>query len=304
MINSKIDTSTSEMSGKLALDANSLNKLKLSAKDNSPEAIKQVATQFESIFVNMMLKSMRDASPQDGPFDNEQSRTFTAMLDQQLSQNIAAKGIGLADVLAKQLSKTGYGSSADSGNLDMGNSPDVSAPDLSVLKNLLNKQPVRDTPSASSTSLDPDSFEAKMSDAANEASQATGIPSGYILGHAALESGWGKREIKAADGQTSYNLFGIKATANWTGKTVDAQTTEYIHGVKQSKVEKFRAYDSYADAFKDFGNLMRNNPRYSNVFNNLQDGTSYAKAVQAAGYATDPDYATKLSQVIKKVTSA
>jgi len=304
MINSKIDTSSSEMSGKLALDANSLNKLKLSAKDNSPEAIKQVATQFESIFVNMMLKSMRDASPQDGPFDNEQSRTFTAMLDQQLSQNIAAKGIGLADVLAKQLSKTGYDSNAESGSLDIGNSPDISAPDLSVLKNLLNKQPVRDTPSASSTSLDPDSFEAKMSDAANEASQATGIPSSYILGHAALESGWGKREIKAADGQTSYNLFGIKATANWTGKTVDAHTTEYIHGVKQSKVEKFRAYDSYADAFKDFGNLMRNNPRYSNVLNNLQDGTSYAKAVQAAGYATDPDYATKLSQVIKKVTSA
>jgi flagellar protein FlgJ len=298
MINSKIDTS-SDMSGKLALDANSLNKLKLSAKDNSPEAIKQVATQFESIFVNMMLKSMRDASPQDGPFDNEQSRTFTAMLDQQLSQTIASKGIGLADVLAKQLSKTGYGTHPETSDMDLGTSPDITE-----LKNLLNKQPVRDTPSPASTSLNPDSFEEKMAGAANEAGQATGIPSSYILGHAALESGWGKREIKGADGQTSYNLFGIKATANWTGKTVDAVTTEYIHGVKQIKVEKFRAYDSYADAFKDFGNLMRNNPRYSNVLNNLQDGTSYAKAVQAAGYATDPDYATKLSQVIKQVTSA
>jgi len=298
MMNSKIDT-TSDMSGKLAMDANGLNKLKLSAKDSSPEAIKQVATQFESIFVNMMLKSMRDASPQDGPFDNEQSRTFTAMLDQQLSQSIASKGIGLADVLAKQLSKTGYGSHPESSDMELGTSPDITE-----LKNLLNKQPTRETPNPSSTSLNPDAFEVKMADAANEASLATGIPSSYIMGHAALESGWGKREIKGADGQTSYNLFGIKATANWTGKTVDAVTTEYIHGVKQIKVEKFRAYDSYADAFKDFGNLMRNNPRYSNVLNNLQDGTSYAKAVQAAGYATDPDYATKLSQVIKQVTSA
>ncbi|BCM25463.1 flagellar assembly peptidoglycan hydrolase FlgJ [Methyloradius palustris] len=300
MINTKIDAA-SDMSGKLAMDANSLNKLKLSAKDNSPEAIKQVAKQFESIFVNMMLKSMRDASPQDGPFDNEQSRTYTAMLDQQLSQTIASKGIGLADVLAKQLSKTGYGTHPETSDMDLGTSPDITE-----LKNLLNKQPVRDTPNPApaNTSLTPDSFEEKMAGAANEASQATGIPSNYILGHAALESGWGKREIKGADGQTSYNLFGIKATANWTGKTVDAVTTEYVHGVKQIKVEKFRAYDSYADAFKDFGNLMRNNPRYSKVLNNLQDGGSYAKAVQAAGYATDPDYATKLSQVIKQVTSA
>src|SRR5450830_905222 len=102
-----IDPAATDYSGKLAIDANSLNSLKLAAKNNSPESVKQVATQFESMFVNMMLKSMRDASPQDGPFDSEQSRTFTTMLDQQLTQSIAARGIGLADMLVKQLSKNG-----------------------------------------------------------------------------------------------------------------------------------------------------------------------------------------------------
>ncbi|HEY0269190.1 MAG TPA: flagellar assembly peptidoglycan hydrolase FlgJ [Methyloradius sp.] len=290
-----IDPAAIDYSGKLAIDANSLNSLKLAAKNSSPEAVKQVATQFESMFVNMMLKSMRDASPQDGPFDNEQSRTFTTMLDQQLSQSIASRGIGLADMLVKQLSQNGEYAAPSA-------TPASDTPATSNKSSLINDEPSTSSPGIVSDKIA--SFQDKMSAAAEEASASTGIPANFMIGHAALESGWGKHQIKDASGQTSYNLFGIKATANWTGKTVEARTTEYIHGVKQSKVEKFRAYDSYADAFKDFGNLMRNNPRYSNVLNNLQDGASYAKAVQAAGYATDPHYATKLSQVIKQVTSA
>ena len=125
-----------------------------------------------------------------------------------------------------------------------------------------------------------------------------------MIGQAALESGWGKREIKSKDGTPSYNLFGIKATAGWKGKVVETVTTEYVNGEKQKHVTKFRAYDSYADSFKDFAKLMQNNPRYQGVMSNLHSPDSYAQAMQKAGYATDPNYANKLASVINKVVTA
>ena len=142
-----------------------------------------------------------------------------------------------------------------------------------------------------------------MAKHAEEASRATGVPAHLMLGQAALESGWGKHELKAADGTPSNNLFGIKANDSWDGKVVEATTTEYFNGVKQKRIEKFRAYDSYADSFKDFANLMRNNPRYENVMANLQDVNAYAQSMQKAGYATDPNYASKLASVIQKVSA-
>jgi flagellar protein FlgJ len=308
-----------DLSGKVAFDANSLNNLKQAAKENSPEAIKGVAKQFEAIFMNMMLKSMRDASPQDNPFDNEQSRTFTSMLDQQLSSNLASKGLGLADVLARQLSKGGY---AATNTLQQavaseqpGSQSSTDPLSNSYLPNTLkaleqNAVPTDDVPASSkafnlkSLSDSSSEFQNRMQQHAEEASRATGVPANLMLGQAALESGWGKREIKGADGTPSNNLFGIKATGNWDGKVVEATTTEYINGVKQKRIEKFRAYDSYADSFKDFANLMRNNPRYENVMSNLQNVNGYAQAMQKAGYATDPNYAAKLASVIQKITSS
>jgi flagellar protein FlgJ len=103
------------------------------------------------------------------------------------------------------------------------------------------------------------------------------------------------------DGTQSFNLFGIKATQNWTGKVVEASTTEYINGVKQKRIEKFRAYDSYADSFKDFANLIKNNARYQHAVANVDNITQYAKAMKQAGYATDPNYAHKLASTIQKV---
>jgi flagellar protein FlgJ len=141
-----------------------------------------------------------------------------------------------------------------------------------------------------------------MTKHAEEASRTTGVPAHLMLGQAALESGWGKRELKGADGTPSNNLFGIKASGNWDGKVIEATTTEYVHGVKQKRIEKFRAYDSYTDSFKDFANMMSNNPRYNKVMANLDSVNSYAQAMQNAGYATDPNYASKLANVIQKVT--
>ena len=316
---------SADLSGKVAFDANGLNNLKQAAKENSPEAIKAVAKQFEAIFMNMMLKSMREASSQDNPFDNEQSRTFTAMLDQQLSSNLASKGLGLADVLARQLSKSGYAATNTleqavtdekpaTTTSSQSNAALISNPFLPNTAKVIEPKlehktvPVDIVPTASKVldikplSDNSSEFQNRMAQHAEEASRATGVPAHLMLGQAALESGWGKREIKGADGTPSNNLFGIKATGNWDGKVVEATTTEYINGVKQKRIEKFRAYDSYADSFKDFANMMRNNPRYENVMANLQNVNNYAQAMQKAGYATDPDYASKLAGVIQKVS--
>jgi flagellar protein FlgJ len=143
------------------------------------------------------------------------------------------------------------------------------------------------------------SFQAKLGAHAEEASRATGIPAKFMLGQAALESGWGKREIKGRDGSNSHNLFGIKAGANWTGKTVEVATTEYVNGVPQKRMEKFRAYDSYADSFKDYAKLLASNPRYEKVLASAGDASSFAQGLQRAGYATDPHYARKLTNIIK-----
>jgi len=323
-----INTATN-LSGQVAFDANSLNDLKQASKENSPEAIKEVAKQFEAIFMNMMLKSMREASSsQDNPFDNEQSRTFTSMLDQQLTSNLTKKGLGLADVLTQQLSKTSYGTTNELKNLDAATSnktiqddADLSHPTKSNLNlykqnspslndnSLINNPIISNTltpkvESHKSSALSVTDFQAKMAPHVEEASRATGIPANLMLGQAALESGWGKREIKSADGTNSHNLFGIKATGGWDGKVVEATTTEYINGVKQKRIEKFRAYDNYADSFKDFAQLMQNNPRYQNVMSNMHDAQAYAKAMQKAGYATDPQYASKLANVIDKVSGS
>ena len=326
---------TANLTGKTAFDSNSLNNLKIAAKDNSPEAIKAVAKQFEAVFMNMMLKSMREATSQDSPFDNEQSRTFTSMLDQQLSQSLSSKGLGLTDILTRQLSKASGISetplakdnlpikSLTNSNLYNSKPSAANADDdifnIDAITQLSRKftQPVSQAykeiksaaqeyaASASGTVKNIASqFQAQMTSHAESASRSTGVPASFMMGQAALESGWGKREIKAADGTPSNNLFGIKATGNWNGKVVEAVTTEYVNGVKQKRVEKFRAYDSYADSFKDFANLMQKNPRYQNVMANLHNVNDYAKAMQNAGYATDPQYANKLASVIKKIASS
>ncbi len=309
--------STVDLNGKLAIDANSLNNLKQAAQDNSPEAIKGVAKQFEAIFMNMMLKSMREATPQDDEMSNEQTRTFTSMLDQQLSSNLSSKGLGLAEILARQLSKVGGAVTLSVAQAVSSDTP-TEAQALptqndfipSILKSIPNHTTIEhskpstrktnDIRPLSGTSAD---FRNRMSQHAEAASRASGVPVNLMLGQAALESGWGKREIKAGDGTISHNLFGIKATGDWKGKVAETTTTEYIHGVKQKRVEKFRAYDSYADSFKDFANLMQTNPRYKTVIANMHNVNSYALAMQNAGYATDPNYANKLASVIHKVSA-
>ncbi|MEB0135243.1 flagellar assembly peptidoglycan hydrolase FlgJ [Actimicrobium sp. CCC2.4] len=285
----------------LAFDAKEIGKLQQGAKQNSPEAIKASAKQFEALFMNMIMKSMRDATPQDGLFDNSETKTYTAMMDQKVSENLAKRGVGLADVLFRQLSvvtSTPASGALNESTLD----PSMMKPATPLKNSFEAGLPAMTVPVRKSYPAQPahvKAFQDKLGAHAEEASRATGIPAKFMLGQAALETGWGKKEIIATDGKTSHNLFGIKAGAGWTGQVVEARTTEYVNGVAQSRIEKFRAYDSYADAFKDYGRLITNNPRYKNVMANVTDATGFAQGLQRAGYATDPLYATKLASIIK-----
>lgn len=321
-----------DLTSRFALDVQSVNQLKLDARQSSPDALKQAAQQFEAVFMNMLMKSMRDATPQDGVFDSEQTRLYTSMLDQQLAQRMSSRGIGLAEVMVRQLS--GAMNAIPPGE-DAPPIADLSARGLplhppeatrglplapssvqpasaaapAALRNGTPQQvdadPLR--AKARAESYAPSNVEAfvqRLLPHAQAASAATGIPARFMLGQAALETGWGKSEIRGADGQNSHNLFGIKAGSSWKGRTVDIVTTEYVNGKPQKQVDTFRAYDSYADAFRDYGNLLRNNARYQNVIAQGQDAAGFAHGLQQAGYATDPKYAQKLMSVIRQVDQA
>jgi flagellar protein FlgJ len=292
--------------GNLAIDSQSLNKLRLQAKQSPDQALKAAAQQFETVFLNMMLKSMREATPQEGAFDSEQTKMFTGMLDQQLAQSMSAsRGVGLADVMVKQLSRNQSPVPSAESRVPNPQYPVPSTesrvpnPQCRVLSAESRVAGADD--SALSTRYSvlgvKQSFVDKMRIPAEQASRSTGIPAHLILGQAALESGWGKREIKMADGSDSHNLFGIKAGKDWNGKVAEVTTTEYHNGVASKQVERFRAYDSYAESFQDYARLLSDNPRYDGVMGQ-GDAKGFAQALQQAGYATDPHYAEKLVGVI------
>jgi flagellar protein FlgJ len=300
-------TIQTDISGSLAISAQSLDKLRVQAKQSPDQALKAAAQQFESVFMNMMLKSMRDATPQDGMFDSEQTKMFTGMLDQQLAQHMSNRGIGLAEIMVKQLSKTvsPSGVAVDQNKLPV--KPELSKSPIAAYltaprEKSINAVTANSVPSAYSENFQ-QGFVQRMTPYALQASQETGVSAPLMLGQAALESGWGKREIRLPDGSNSYNLFGIKAGSNWNGKVAEVTTTEYHHGIPQKQVEKFRSYGSYTEAFADYANMLRNNPRYAPVVQQGQGAPAAAHALQRAGYATDPNYADKLVKVMNRVNT-
>lgn len=314
-----IGSPTTDLTSKFALDTKGLGDLKQSAKAGSPGALKEAATQFEAMFINMMMKTMREATPQEGIMDNQQSKMFTTMLDQQLSQNLAKRGMGLADVLTRQLTSNQVGAQALAigadgvaagqaaaaasklAPLDGSMRPGMTAAAMIKAGATQPGAPVLPLTTASGRVQAPHvrAFQEKLHVHAAEAERATGVPAKFMLGQAALESGWGKRMIRNADGSNSNNLFGIKAGPGWTGKVATAVTTEYINGRPHTRVEKFRAYDTPADSFKDYANMLTRNPRYAKVLESGGDAAAFAQGLQRAGYATDPMYAAKLTRVIK-----
>lgn len=279
-------------------DAAGLAGLRRAARAESPEAVRETARQFEALFLNMVMKSMREATVQHDPLASEQSKMFTGMLDQQLSQGMAARGVGLADALVRQLSQ-------------MRAQPPAPAGQDATVRAVAQDAPAPGEAAAASTKTrqrnQPEHvrlFESRLRSHAEQASRETGIPAKFMLAQAALESGWGRREIKGSDGASSHNLFGIKAGADWKGPVVETLTTEYVNGVAVKKVERFRAYSSYAESFRDYGRLITENPRYKTALASVGDARAFAGELQRAGYATDPQYAAKMTSIITRTLSA
>lgn len=331
-----------DIAAALAIDTRSVDALRAQAQQDPQRALKTAARQFEALFLNMLLKSMREASPRNGLFDNEQTRLYSALLDQQVAQILSAQGIGLADIMMRQLTR---GTAAESsrtppaaaasvprlpGAVETAPAPSEEAAPGSDLSAVIHEfmaenwphppavsegaasggnmkaspaSPVAAAPAAPSSapgarlSAAIRDFMATHWPHARAASEATGIPPQFLLAQAALESGWGRHEIRSADGAPSYNLFGIKAGRNWSGPVAESVTTEYAGGTPYRTSERFRAYGSYAESFRDYANLLASNPRYARV-RGQQDAAGFAHGLQRAGYATDPNYADKLLRIL------
>ncbi len=355
---------------RLAVEAYGVNRSGEPASGQRQAEIKEVARQFEALLMHTLLKSMRETTSQDGLLDNDQTRLYTSLLDQEIAQLISRRGLGLAEILERQLSKlVDTSSTAPSQVLkDTATSQvlkDTAPPQ--VLEDAVRSQalgqtapwqtimqsspalpeswnardswnpvsttgmaanlaiaeanarlslqrseaalPVAETsPAAQADDLDeahnsvPQSHVRTFIDAvrphALSAAEHTGIPAQFLIGHAALESGWGRYQIRNPDGRSSHNLFGIKADASWSGEVAEVMTTEYVGGMPVKRVEQFRSYDSYQAAFIDYADFLQSNPRYARALQATDDARAFAGELQSAGYATDPRYADKLTAVI------
>ena len=283
---------SASISNALAADASSLNKLKLSAGQNSSEAIRETAKQFESLFMRELIKSMREATMKSGMLDSPGTNLGTDLLDQQMAVQMSGQPGGLSDLIAAQLSR--QMGVADPGQTALSQMPNTATSALQRASSLAaySKHAAQPTMSQSG-------FVGKHTQVAARIEKETGIPASYMVGQAGHETGWGQHEIKLHGGKPSYNLFGIKADKSWTGKVAEVTTTEYVNGVAQRKVAKFRAYDSYDASFRDYARLITQSPRYAQASQQTGSAFAFASGLQKAGYATDPHYAAKLSRAIE-----
>ena len=293
----------SKLLASAAWDAQSLNELKTKAGQDPQANLRPVARQVEGMFVQMMLKSMRETLPKDGLFSSEQTRLYTSMYDQQIAQQMTAgKGLGLAEEMVKQLSAQQQEPADNVGQVPMKFSLEtVTSYQNQALTQLVRKAIPRATESNDQPlSGDSKDFLAQLSLPARLASEQSGIPHHLILAQAALESGWGQRQIRRENGEPSFNLFGVKASGDWKGKVTEITTTEFENGEAKKVKAKFRVYSSYLEALSDYVNLLTRNPRYAAV-TSASTAEQGAQALQNAGYATDPQYARKLTSMIQQL---
>jgi flagellar protein FlgJ len=269
----------------LSLDLRSLDRLR-GNNGSDQSGLKEAAKQLESLFMQELMKSMRSSTMSSGMMDNAGTEMGTSMLDTQMSTQMSGQPGGLGDLILKQLSRQ-MGKVADTTKTSVGTAAAAALP------------PAHAHGSAVDGKISPsERFIRQHQSAAQAAEASTGIPAAHILGQAALESGWGKREIRATDGSNSHNLFGIKADSSWKGKVAEVTTTEYMGGIPRKVTAKFRAYESYEESFKDHARLLTQSARYSQTVAQADNAQSFAKGLQKAGYATDPSYADKLTKVI------
>ena len=303
----------------LATDINSLNSLKNQANANNPQAAREAAKQLESLFMHEMIKSMRQATMKSGLLEGESSKLADSMLDQQLAVSMSGMPGGLADAITAQIARS-MGIDAEAAGVNPAAALGGTERNFSIPSTVSFAGRTARYPGLSGTAgvggatafLDAyapspkgrNNFVQAHTAAAQRVARESGIPASYMLGQAGHETGWGKSEIRGDNGSNSFNLFGIKAGGSWNGKVAEITTTEYIDGIPRKVKAKFRAYDSYEESFRDYARLISENPRYAKAMQSTGSAMAYASALQKAGYATDPLYASKLSRAIQSVQSA
>ena len=282
-------------------DFQGFNALRHDAQQPNAESIKQVAKQFESLFVGMMLKSMRDSVPEGGLFNSQTERMYRDMFDKQLSLNIAnGRGVGLAAVIERQLSQQTGGKPASPQPNLLDVKPIVGAPSGARAFPCVSCVP-EGAPTGQVNEQSPwqsaDDFVDSVWPYAVRAGKQLGVAPEVLVAQSALETGWGKNLRSRDDGSNSFSLFGIKADNSWHGDKVSVATLEFRNGTMQRERAQFRAYGSVGEAFADYVNFINSNPRYQQALERSYDPQAWASELQQAGYATDPDYADKIERV-------
>ncbi len=301
-------------------DFSGLNEMRAHARVDPQSSLKQVAKQFEGVFIQMMLKSMRDASMGDAIFDSDQSKLYRDMFDKQVALDMAnGKGIGIADSLVRQLGgnlpKTNKAEDIDSrqnpenkmqyhGKVLPHSLQRLAYVDQTAVRGLSKTELMPIKPMQDKTDFNsPEEFTTHILPYAEKAAKELGVSPLVLVSQAALETGWGKAVTRHADGSSSFNLFNIKADTRWEGEHVIKSTLEYDHGVAKYEKASFRAYDSYADSFDDYVNFLRTNSRYDDALrhqSNKAGDHDFIKDLHKAGYATDPNYANKVLDILKR----
>jgi flagellar protein FlgJ len=290
-----------------------LEALKKAVHGDDPAAIRQVAKQFESLFARMMIKSMRDAVGRDPIFGSDQEQTYQEMYDDQLSIEVTrGHGLGLADMLVRQLQHKGI---AAAGNGEPGHGAasakgfplagrGTGAARVGALQPASRGAVAHGLNPPSASSEDRKSFIRDVWPQARQAAQQLGVAPQNLVAQAALETDWGRKVPRDAAGRSSNNLFGIKATDDWEGSSVSDDTREFQGGAAHAATAQFRAYGNPAQSFQDYVALLKGSPRYAAALNTGHNVQAFASALQRGGYATDPDYARKVSAVASDVASA
>ncbi|WP_338454110.1 flagellar assembly peptidoglycan hydrolase FlgJ [uncultured Alteromonas sp.] len=288
-------------------DLGSINKMREAIASGDESVLQEAAEQFEAIFVQMMLKSMRKAqdalADEDSPFNSQQVKFYRDMHDQQLATDLTAGGgMGLADIIVKQM-----GQSEDSylpasvirsdGNLNSLNRDRVIATEQAQETVLASESKGVQSATKDSMFDSPEDFVETLRPYAEQVAEKYGMDAKAIIAQAAVETGWGKFVIHNSDGESSYNLFGIKANSQWDGKQAVVDTLEFNSGIPQKQKAAFRSYASLEEAVDDYGRFIVTQPRYQQAVEQASDAHSYTRELQSAGYATDPNYAIKIMAV-------
>ena len=284
-------------------DIAGLSKLKRAAGNNDPTAIRTVSQQFESMFTRMMLKSMRDATGPDPMFGSDQEQMYQGMADDQLSIQLSkGKGLGLADILIRQLQKMGVKGADPAGAsaaTDPGAAPATASKAAAAYSTTRRASSATASSTTGPTSTDATraTFVQDLWPQAQQAGRLLGVDPRNLIAQAALETNWGRNMPQDEAGRSSNNLFGMKVSADWSGATASGATQEFQGGLATTTSAQFKAYATPAQSFQDYVALLRNNPRYSTVLNTGGDVQAFAAGLQRGGYATDPDYANKIAAV-------